>query len=168
MILLGKEMNRDRSAPKRGPPDRQDRRSGGRMKKMDHHVQLTESILKCVYDMANELGVGFLENVYKNALAVALKDQSLKVEIEKVFEIVFRKRRVGLYIADLVVEDTVIVETKCCSALLPAHQAQLINYLAASSCPVGLLVNFGNKRLEIKRLRHPRYQLMVQDGVVPF
>ena len=161
-------MNRDRSAPKRGPPDRHDRRGGGRIKRMDSHVQLTEFILKCCYDVANELGTGFLENVYRNALVVALGDRPLKVETEKVFEILFRKRRVGLYIADLVVENSVIVEVKSCSALLPIHQAQLINYLAASSCPVGLLVNFGNKRLEIRRLHHPRYQPKEQEDVVPF
>jgi GxxExxY protein len=133
---------------------------------MNHCVELTEFILKCCYDVINELGIGFLENVYKNALVVALSDRPLKIETEKVFDVIFRKKRVGLYIADLVVDGCVIVEIKSCSTLLPMHQAQLINYLAASSCPVGLLVNFGNKRLEIRRLRHPKYR--PQQNVVPF
>ena len=135
---------------------------------MDGDFQLTELILKCCYEVANELGIGFLENVYKNALVVTLNSHALKVETEKVFGVIFRKTRVGLYIADLVIDNLVILEVKSCSALLPEHQAQLINYLAASSCPIGLLVNFGNKRLEIKRLRHPKHRLQEQEDVVPF
>jgi GxxExxY protein len=138
------------------------------MKKMDHFGELTEFILRCCYDVANELGAGFLENVYKNALVVALSDRPLNIETEKAFDVIFRKKRVGLYVADLVVNGSVIVEIKSCSTLLPIHQAQLINYLAASSCPVGLLVNFGNKRLELKRLRHPKYRPQEQEDIVPF
>jgi GxxExxY protein len=132
---------------------------------MESHVELTELILGCCYDVANELGTGFLEAVYKNALIVALSDRQVKIEAEKAFDVIFRKKRVGLYIADLVVDNTVIVEVKSCGALLPAHQAQLINYLTVSTCPIGLLVNFGNKRLEVKRLHHPRLR---EEDFVPF
>ena len=123
---------------------------------MQSHIELTEFILKCCYEVINELGIGFLEAVYKNALVIALNERPLKVETEKVFEVLFRKKRIGLYIADLVVDNSVIVEVKSCPFLLPVHQAQLINYLAVSSCPVGLLVNFGSKKLEIRRLHHPK------------
>ena len=136
---------------------------------MQSHLELTEFILKCCYEVTNELGIGFLETVYKNALVIALNDRPLKVETEKVFEVLFRKKRIGLYIADLVVETAVIVEVKSCPSLLPVHQAQLINYLAVSSCPVGLLVNFGSKKLEIRRLHHPKsFAQRCEDEVVPF
>ena len=74
---------------------------------------------------------------------------------EQPFEVVFRKHKIGKYVADLIVENLIVVELKCCKILLPEHQAQLINYLKASELPVGLLVNFGNPRLEYKRLHHP-------------
>lgn len=112
---------------------------------MQSHIELTEFILKCCYEVINELGIGFLEAVYKNALVIALNERPLKVETEKVFEVLFRKKRIGLYIADLVVDNSVIVEVKSCPFLLPVHQAQLINYLAVSSCPVGLLALYRTK-----------------------
>ena len=71
------------------------------------------------------------------------------------FEVYFRERKVGLFIADLVVEEAVIVELKCCKSLAPEHQAQVINYLKATDISVGLLMNFGNRKLEYKRLLHP-------------
>ena len=66
----------------------------------------------------------------------------------KSFEVYFKRQKVGLYKADIVVENLVVVELKCCKSLLPEHQAQVINYLAASNLPVGLLVNFNNKQLD--------------------
>ena len=105
----------------------------------------------------SELGCGFLEAIYKNALIIALKQHCLSFEVERSFEVCFRQQKIGLYIADLVVEEAVIVELKCCKCLLPEHQAQTINYLAAADLPVGLLVNFGHRNLEYKRLHHPLF-----------
>ena len=104
-----------------------------------------------------ELGSGFLETIYKNGLVIALKQHNLSFQIEKPFEVSFRHQKIGLYIADLVVEETVIVELKCCKCLLPEHQAQTINYLAAADLPVGLLINFGHRNLEYKRVHHPLF-----------
>ena len=101
------------------------------------------------------MGSGFLESVYKQALIIALQEDRMKVDIEKAFEVYFRGHKIGLYIADLVINDKVIVELKCCKKLLAEHQAQLINYLAAANLPVGLLVNFGHRNLEYKRVLHP-------------
>mgnify|MGYP002814525477 CR=1 FL=1 len=103
-----------------------------------------------------ELGSGFLESVYKNALFIAMKQNGIGVSTERQFEVVFSQQKIGRYIADLVVEDSVIVELKCCSCLSPEHQAQLINYLTVSDIPIGLLINFGNTKLEYKRLCHPK------------
>lgn len=121
------------------------------------YSELTETILGSCFDVMNELGSGFLESVYKNALYIAIKEKSLKVEVEKKFEVIFRGRKIGLYIADIVVEETVIVELKCCESLLGEHQDQLINYLKASGVLVGLLVNFGKRKIEYKRVNHPDY-----------
>ncbi len=105
----------------------------------------------------NELGSGFLESVYKNALYILIKEQGLKIEVEKRFEVIFRGTRIGVYIADLIVEGKVIVELKCCESLLGEHQAQIINYLKVSGMSIGLLVNFGRRKLEYKRLHYPNY-----------
>ncbi len=125
------------------------------MNKKYPSAELTNQILKCCFDVMNDLGIGFFEVVYKKALAVALEEEGLSFEIEKPFEEHFRERKIGLYIADIVIEKSVILELKCCKNLLPEHQAQLINYLTASHIPIGLLVNFGNRTLEYRRLHHP-------------
>ena len=121
------------------------------------HYELTKTILGSCFDVMNELGTGFLESVYKNALFIAIKEKGLTIEAEKRFEVIFRGRKVGLYVADLIVEGSVIVELKCCDSLQGDHQAQLINYLKVSGILVGLLVNFGNRKVEYKRLHHPDY-----------
>jgi len=128
------------------------------------HALLTGTILKCCFDVMDELGSGFLESIYKNALVIALKQSGLTLDIEKLFEVYFRQQRIGLYIADLVVNSTVIVELKCCKSLLREHQAQTINYLAAADLPVGLLVNFGHRNLEYKRVYHPLFSCRRVSG----
>lgn len=100
------------------------------------HAKLTQSILGCCFEVINELGSGFLEKVYKNALAIAMEQKGLNVSVEKSFEIIFRDHNVGKYIADIIVENLIIVELKCCKTLLPEHQCQVINYLKASKLPI--------------------------------
>ena len=121
------------------------------------HSELTESILGCCFDVMNELGVGFLESVYKNALTIAMKEKGLTVQGEKRFEVVFRGHKIGVYLADLIINEKVIIELKCCEQIHNEHQVQLINYLKASGIAVGLLVNFGRRKLEYKRLHHLAY-----------
>lgn len=123
------------------------------------HSFFTENILACCFDVMNELGVGFLENVYKNALYLAMQQKGLQVAVEQHFEVKFRNQRIGKYIADLIVENVIVIELKCCKKLLPEHQAQLINYLKVTGLRVGLLVNFGNRKIEFKRVHHPDYFL---------
>ena len=114
--------------------------------------KLTRSVIGCSFDVINELGDGFLESVYENALVVALEDAGLSVESQKAIDVNFRGRVVGNFYADLIVEDKVIVELKAVSSLAPEHSAQLINYLNATGFQVGLLINFGNPKLQYKRL----------------
>jgi len=113
---------------------------------------LTEKIIGCCFDVMNELGLGFLEAVYKNALIVLLRDYGFVVHQEVPFDILFRGKTVGRYKADIIVDNKVIVELKCHKSILPEHKAQVINYLKASGLTTGLLVNFGQNPIEIKRL----------------
>ena len=114
------------------------------------HFELTGNILNCCFEVMKELGPGFLENVYKNALLIAMRQKGLQVEVERSFEVVFRGNVIGRYRADLVVEQTVL---KCFENLGKDHQAQLFNYLKVSQLPIGLLVNFRRGKLEWKRLQ---------------
>jgi GxxExxY protein len=142
-----------------------------RNKKELPHSDISEKIIGCCFEIAKELGSGFLENVYKNALFIAMRQKGLNISAEQVFEVIFRKHKIGKYVADLIVENLVIIELKCCKVLLPEHQAQLINYLKASGMPVGLLVNFGNQKLEYKRLHHPDQFIeteTVKEEALPF
>lgn len=117
------------------------------------YSELTGSILNCCFEVMKEIGPGFLENVYKNALLIEMKKNGLHVEVERAFEVVFKGNVVGRYRADLVVAHSVIIELKCCEKLAKEHQAQLFNYLKVSKVPVGLLVNFRRGKLEWKRLQ---------------
>ena len=130
------------------------------------HAELTGKIIECCIEIVRELGSGFLENGYKNALYLAMTEQGLNVTTEKVFEIDFRGHKIGRYHADLIVEHLVIVELKCCKSLMPEHQAQLINYLKAADLEVGLLVNFGNQKLEYKRLHHPDHFVRSEERLL--
>ena len=135
------------------------------------HAALTNDILAGCFEVMKELGPGFLEGVYKNALFIAMKQKGLQVEAEQPFEVAFRGKIIGRYNADLVVERTVIVELKCCEQLIREHQAQVFNYLKVSRLPVGLLVNFRRWRLEWKRIQSNEdiFDLEeVVEGSVPF
>ncbi len=115
------------------------------------HYGLTRAIIGCAFQVSNELGAGFLESVYEKAMLVALKDGGIAAVSQKPIEVTFRGQTVGTFLADLLVEDKVIVELKAAKAIAPEHQAQTINYLNATGIEVGLLINFGNPKLEYKR-----------------
>ncbi len=116
------------------------------------HAELTGAILHCAFEVVNELGSGFIESVYQNAMMLALRQRGLAVKAEHPIKVAFRGECVGCFNADLFVEGKVIVELKAVNAIAPEHQAQVINYLKATGVEVGLLINFGNPRLEYKRL----------------
>ncbi len=115
------------------------------------YASLTHAIIGCAFEVCNDLGHGFLESVYENAMIIALEDAGISVESQKPIDVSFRGRTVGNFYADLLVEDKVIVELKAVTALTPAHQAQVINYLNATGYQVGLLLNFGKPKLEHRR-----------------
>lgn len=107
------------------------------------YESVTSIILKAFYDVYHELGYGFLENVYQNALYKELKRRGLKCEPQKKIEVFYKKEVVGLYYADILVENIIILELKAVSELSSAHESQLMNYLKATGIEVGLLLNFG-------------------------
>jgi GxxExxY protein len=120
------------------------------------HKELTAKIIDCAYKVHRELGFGFLESIYQNALVIELTKAGLQSEREKRIQVYYGGKVVGDFIADILVEGKVILELKSVSQVHPAHEAQLINYLKATGMNVGLLINFGEK-VEIKRkvLDHP-------------
>ncbi|MBI5184809.1 MAG: GxxExxY protein [Nitrospinae bacterium] len=118
------------------------------------HEKLTGKILEACFEVSNEIGSGFLESVYEKALLLALKDKDLKAQAQFPISVKFRGAVVGEFYADILVENMVIIEIKAIKKLAPEHQAQLINYLKATGIEVGLLVNFGNPKLEYRRLHN--------------
>jgi GxxExxY protein len=113
---------------------------------------LTGRILEAAFEVSSELGHGFLESIYQKAMEIALKDKGLIFESQVPLKVRFRKQVVGQFVADLLVEATVILELKAAKAILPEHLAQTINYLKATGRPVALILNFGPSKLEYRRL----------------
>lgn len=114
--------------------------------------EITEIIIKCVYRVANTLGNGFLEKVYENALAHDLRKTGFLVEQQKGIQVRYDGVVVGDYMADILVQNTVLVELKAVKTLDNIHVAQCLNYLKATGFKVCLLLNFGTPRLQIRRL----------------
>ncbi len=119
------------------------------------HSGLSEKIIGIFYDVYNELGHGFLESTYAEALVVALKESGLTVAREVPVPVWFRGRKVGQYYADLIVEGVVLLELKAVRVLESAHEAQLLHYLRATEVEVGLLLNFG---------LHPQFRRLLFDN----
>lgn len=115
------------------------------------HSELTENIIGVFYDVYNELGYGFLESTYAEAMMVALADAGLNASREVSIPVWFRGRKIGQYFADLMVSGIVLLELKSSRVLEKAHEAQLLDYLRATEIEVGLLLNFG-QRPQFRRL----------------
>ncbi len=109
------------------------------------HSELTSGIINAFYHVYNQLGYGFLEKVYENALAHELRKRGYTVIQQAALEVVYDNVVVGNYFADMLVNDAVILELKAAEEISKRHLAQLLNYLKASKIDVGLLLNFGPK-----------------------
>jgi GxxExxY protein len=114
------------------------------------HEELTDVIIKTFYEVYNELGHGFLEKVYQNSLYLELKNKGYNVEAQKRINVYYKGTEVGEYFADLIVENAVILELKAADCIIKDFENQILNYLRATDCEVGLLLNFG-KKPEFKR-----------------
>ena len=113
---------------------------------------LTDKVIGCAYKVGNELGYGFLEKVYENALRIELGNSGLNVEQQKSIKVEYSGEIVGDYIADLIIENELIVELKASKSIEGVHIAQCLNYLKATGKCLGLLVNFGGTKVQIKRV----------------
>jgi GxxExxY protein len=121
--------------------------------------ELTEQVLGACFEVSNELGAGFLESVYEKALLIALSDMGLTARSQLPLQVQFRQQVVGTFFADIVVEEQVLVELKAVKNLAAEHVAQVLNYLRGTDLPVGLLVNFGTPKLEIRRFENRKRKI---------
>lgn len=115
------------------------------------HQELTEQIIGVFYEVYNELGQGFLEKIYEEAMARVLKARGFQVQQQASIPAWFRGETIGVYDADLVINSVVLVELKACKAIDPSHEAQLLHYLRSTEIEIGLLLNFG-PRPQVRRL----------------
>ncbi|MCX9080636.1 MAG: GxxExxY protein [Candidatus Methanoperedens sp.] len=113
--------------------------------------EITEKIIGCAYKVYNKMGYGFLESVYEKCLLIELRKAGLKSEYQKQIIVNYEGEVVGNFIADIFVEELIILELKSVRNLAKAHEVQLVNYLVATGTNVGLLKNFGEDKVEIKR-----------------
>lgn len=113
---------------------------------------LTEKIIGCAYTVSNTLGTGFLEKVYENALAIELKNNQIAYLQQHPMKVTYNGITVGEYVSDLIIESKIIVELKASKAIDESHIAQCLNYLKATNIRLGLIINFGKPKVEIKRV----------------
>jgi GxxExxY protein len=112
---------------------------------------IAEKVIGCAYKVSNSLGVGFLEKVYENALVHEIKKAGLKVKQQHAIDFKYDDVLVGEYIADLLVEDELLVELKSAETFDKVHFAQCLNYLKATGLKVCLLINFGKTKVQVRR-----------------
>jgi len=115
------------------------------------YEDITEKIIGAAYQVYNFLGFGFLESVYEKSMVIELQKSNLNVVEQEPIQVFYEDELVGDFIADLIVEDEIIVELKSVTTLHMKHEVQLVNYLTATKTDVGLLINFGEDGVEVKR-----------------
>ena len=115
-------------------------------------IRVSKLVIGCAIEVHRTLGSGFLEAVYENSLAVEFREKSLEHQRQVPFEVRYKDRAVGKYVCDYLIESCLLVELKAQRQITPNCEAQLLNYLHASGIGVGLLLNFGAKSLQIKRM----------------
>jgi len=113
--------------------------------------ELTEKIIGCAYRVYNRMGYGFLESVCEKCLLIELKKAGLSAVSQKPITVSYDNEVVGEFVADIIVEDTIILELKSVRRIIRAHEVQIVNYLVATEKPVGLIINFGERKVEVKR-----------------
>ena len=117
-----------------------------------YYDSLTELIIGCAYKVSNNLGCGFLEKVYEKALAIELSEAGLGYETQKQILVRYKGAIIGEYFADVLVENDVILELKAVKSIEGVHFAQCQNYLKATRKRLGLIINFGEEKVNVKRV----------------
>ena len=115
------------------------------------YKNVTETIIGCAYRVYNKMGFGFLESVYEKCLLIELLKAGLGAESQKPITVYYDNEIVGEFVADIIVNDTIILELKSVRRVVKAHEVQLVNYLVATGKPIGLILNFGESKVEVKR-----------------
>jgi GxxExxY protein len=115
------------------------------------YKNVTETIIGCAYRVYNKMGFGFLESVYEKCLLIELHKAGMDAESQKPITVYYDDEIVGEFIADIIVNDTIILELKSVRRVVKAHEVQLVNYLVATGKPIGLILNFGESKVEVKR-----------------
>jgi len=115
------------------------------------YEELSREIIGCAYRVYNKMGFGFLESVYEKCLLIELRNAGLQANAQSPITVHYDNEIVGEYVADIIVEDAIILELKSVKRIVKAHEVQLVNYLTATGKDVGLVINFGERRVEIKR-----------------
>ena len=131
------------------------------MKPSYKHSDLTDKVIKAFYTVYNKLGYGFLEKVYENALLIELRKMNLNVANQIPVKVYYDGVNVGVYFADLIVNNLVIIELKAAEGLAEEHEAQLTNYLKAAEIEVGLLLNFGKTPQFKRKVFSNEYKILV-------
>jgi GxxExxY protein len=112
---------------------------------------ITEKVIGCAYRVYNQMGFGFLESVYEKCMALELRNEGLTASLQQPITVHYHGEFVGEFVADIFVEDVIIVELKSVRRVVKAHEVQLVNYLVATQKEVGLILNFGERGVEVKR-----------------
>ena len=115
------------------------------------YKNVTETIIGCAYRVYNKMGFGFLESVYEKCLLIELHKAGMDAEAQKPIVVYYDNEIVGEFVADIIVNNTIILELKSVRRVVKAHEVQLVNYLVATGKPIGLILNFGESKVEIKR-----------------
>ncbi len=115
------------------------------------YKELTENIIGCAYRVYNKMGFGFLESVYEKCMLIELRKAGYNAESQKPITVYYEDEIVGEFVADIIVNDTIILELKSLRRIIKAHEVQLVNYLVATGKPVGLILNFAESKVEVKR-----------------
>ncbi len=115
------------------------------------YKELTEKIIGCTFRVYNKMGFGFLESVYEKCMLIELRKADLKAESQRPIKVYYGGEIVGEFVADIIVDDTIILELKSVRRVVKAHEIQLVNYLTATKKDVGLILNFGERKVEVKR-----------------
>ncbi len=115
---------------------------------------LVETVIGAAYEVSNVLGAGFVEKVYERALLEELKLRNLPTTTQAPYPVLYKGKHVGVYTADLVVADRLLIEVKCVDRFTTEHLAQCINYLKASDLKLALLINFRHPKVEWRRIVH--------------
>lgn len=115
------------------------------------YEDITRKVIGAAYKVWSGLGAGFLESVYEKALVIELTRAGLRAQAQVAIKVVYEGAVVGEFVADIVVENTIILELKAVRELATIHEVQLVNYLKATRTPLGLLINFGDEGVEIRR-----------------